>query len=187
MMQQLAHGFDFETIKSNITCILTNLRECGFRGEAQLAYHIYQFNQDELEPACQFASQHCINLLAYYAILADFDLCISYLSSKMPHEQLERASRELVLSHIKDLIAQMPRDYKCRQHNMLVLDEQCNVLPCCFVDNDVRKYGLGNLFDLSLEEITTRKTHQPFCKVCLSTGLCYLVQTPQMVKRTHNN
>jgi len=181
------HGFNFEMIKSNITRILTNLRECGFRGEAQLAYHIYQFNQDELEPACQFASQHRINLLAYYAFLADFDVCMNYLSSKMPRELLERASRELVLSHVKDLVAQMPQDYQCPENSMLTLNEECDLLPCCFVGTDVRKYGLGNLFGLSLEEIRSLKTHQPFCKDCLSTGACYLVHNPIVVKRTHNS
>ena len=181
------HGFNFEMIKSNIAHILTNLRECGFRGEAQLAYHIYKFNQDELEPACQFASEHGINLLAYYAYLADFDVCMDYLSSKMPREQQEKASRELVLSYVEDLVAQMPQNYQCPQHTMLVLDEECNLLPCCIVGTDVGKYGLGNLFDLSLDEIRSLKTDQPFCKGCLSTGQCYVVHNPRVVKRTHNS
>ncbi len=112
---------------------------------------------------------------------------MNYLSSKMPREQLERASRELVLSYVKDLIAQMPHDYKCPQHSMSTLDEECNLLPCCIVGTDVGKYGLGNLFDLSPEEIRSLKTYQPFCKGCLSTGACYLVHNPKVVKRTHNS
>jgi len=112
---------------------------------------------------------------------------MNYLSSKMPREQQEKASRELVLSYVKDLTAQMPRDHKCPQHSMLTLDEECNLLPCCIVGTYVRKYGLGNLFDLSLKEISSLKTYQPFCKGCLSTGACYLFHNPQMVKRTHNS
>ncbi|MCD6326612.1 hypothetical protein J7M28_03525 [bacterium] len=180
------HGFDFDAIKGNIPRIISNLRECGFHGEAQIAYHIYQFNRDELEPACEFASELGINLLAYYAYLADFDDCINYLSGNMPRAEQERASMELVLSHVKELVAQMPPDYHCPQHDILVLDENYNLLPCCIVGTDVEKYGLGNLFDLSLDEIRKLKTYQPYCKSCLSSGACYLVHNPIVVKRTDN-
>ncbi len=168
------HGFDFDTVRSNIVTMVHNFRECGFHQEACIPFHLYQFNLDEIRPAYQFGLEHQIGLYPYYALFNDFDMTMDYLCGTMPYEQLKEVSQELVLFYVKDYIANMPHNYRCPQYDILTLDEHCNVLTCCFVEKYAEEYVLGSIFDLTLEEINASRI-QPICKRCLTTGASYWV------------
>ncbi len=167
------HGFRFETIKSNILTIVKNFQECGFRGNPYIAYHVYQFNIEEIDDACKFAVDNDLGLAASYAVFNDLDMGLSYLESTMPYEQLRRAGQELVLHYVDDLLALQPADYMCAQQSVLALNESCQVLLCCGVDKNAGVGVLGNLFEMDAATIRQRKEEHPLCKRCLPSGSPY--------------
>jgi len=176
------HGFNFPEIRRNIARIVTNYRDCGFRGQCLLFYHVYQFNLDELPAAEEFTRSLGIELYAYLAYFNSYEMFRSYLDSTMPHDTLKRASRELLLSHIDEQLAEMPSDFRCPEIDQLVLDEKCNVLTCCVLDYGLPGISVGSLFDLPPTKIRKLKASQPICEECRRLGLHYLIHNiPRVV------
>ncbi len=167
------HGFDFETVKANIVAIAKNFRECGFRGNPYIAYHVYQFNIEEIDDACKFATDNGLGLEASYAYFNDHDMGLSYLESTMPYEQLRRASQELVLYYVEDLLAQKPPGYACPQWDVLSLNERCQVLLCCAINKNEGAGILGDLFQMDADTIRQMKRGHSLCKPCLASGKPY--------------
>lgn len=173
------HGFNFEKIKTNIANILKNFRACGFHGRANIVMHGYQFNKDEAKPCMQFAKKMKIGFASYYAYFNDALMFKAYLDSTLPYDQLKAASKDLCLFYVDDLLASRPKNYTCPQmFDVLTIDEECTVLTCCGLEKGTNGYAVGNLFDMSAEEILTKKKQQSICKECLRSGLAYLGQNP---------
>jgi tetratricopeptide (TPR) repeat protein len=156
------HGFDFELIKKNIRDMVTNYRENGFKGMAQISYHLYQFNFWEIFKAKEFAQKLNIGINFSTAYFNGYSMFRNYLMDKMDYAQLKISSTELLTFYIKDLIKKRPTDYICPQYAYLVLDEYCNVLTCCAVDRLTDAPPVGKLFDLSPEEIQQKKWNKRF-------------------------
>jgi hypothetical protein len=175
------HGFDFEMIKTNIIALTSNFRECGFRGSAFIAYHVYQFNQDEMDRACEFALDHGIGFNAYCAFFNDLGMYLDYLDSKMPYEQLKRASQELVLHYVEGLRTSRPADFECPAWGELTLGERCQVLLCCAVDKSGGPGVLGDLFGMSSDAIQKAKAKHVLCKRCMAAGCAYLFYHPRKI------
>lgn len=172
------HGFNFKKITQNIDLLLSNFRKAGFVGTPILAYHIYQFNIGEINLAMEFCSKRGIDFVPSIAYMNDFNLAMAYLNGTMGRELLEKASRELLLYYVDDLIKHVPRDYHCPQYDCLTIDEFCNVLTCCAVPKNHPEYTIGSLFDLSIDEILSKKTSQNICTECMNSGLAYWVHNP---------
>ncbi len=181
------HGFNFETIKSNIVAILKNFRECGFHGHPYISYHVYQFNTEELEDACKFAADNDLGLEAPYALFNDGKWTVSYLDGTMPYEQLRRAGQDLMLHYVNELLAQQPANFVCPQHDILTLNERCEVLLCCGVSKNEGPGILGSLFEMNVEGIQHLKQEHPLCRRCLASGAAYWGHHPvyrRRLKRT---
>ncbi len=182
-----AHGFNFEKIISNITNMMQNFRQCGFRGIARISYHIYQFNMHEIEPAILFARQNGIILDAGLAYIADWEEYRNYLCSEMDYEKLKLASQNLFLFHINEKKEELRNSglpvSSCPQFNFLNIDEECNVLTCCLVDKSHKDYSIGSIFDLTTEEIVAKKRCQSICSECHELGIWYLIQSPVKPKQ----
>ena len=172
------HGFNFEKIVKNIDLLLRTFRKSGFVGTPILSYHIYQFNIDEIHSAVEFCSKKGIDFLPTVAFINDFNLMKAYLDGTMDCELLEKASKDLLLYYVDDLVKHAPKDYHCPQYDSLTMDENCNVLTCCGVPKNHSDYTIGNLFDLSAAEILSKKTSQSVCTECISSGLAYWVHNP---------
>lgn len=176
------HGFDFKEILKNIekwTAILGPKR-------MQIQYHVYQFNLGEIESAATYFKKNGIRFFPYYALMADYNLALSYLNHSLPQKILEKASRELLLSYVDDYISSLPKEYVCPQRSILTIDEFCNVLLCCVISKADPIYSIGSLFSLSKEEIEQKKTCQNICKECLETGIAYWVHNlfrPNFIKK----
>ncbi len=167
------HGFDFERVIRNIDSLLRCYRTAGFRGDAGVSYHIYQFNIGEIKSAEKFCASRKIKLWPAIAYLNDFNLAKAYLEGTMSYELLKEASRDLLLFYVDDIIECRPRTYDCPQYEYLVIDERLNVLTCCAVPEKHPDYSLGCLFDLSSDDIKVGKRSRNVCKECNNSGLAY--------------
>ena len=174
------HGFQFGTVLENIEGLLASLRVSAFTGKREMLYHIYQFNLDEIALARRFCQDKHILFSPYAAYLNDYNQALSYLNGKMDYALLRRVSQELLLFYLDDLLAAQPSDYVCQQFSQLTLDENCQVLTCCVAPKNHPDYALGSVFDLSAEDIRTRKVSQGICKECLCAGVAWWTHNPHV-------
>lgn len=169
------HGFNFQRIKSNILHMQENFTAAGFKGKVQLSYHVYQFSLEEVPDALAFAQQHNLGIKPTWATFADLSKLFDYVSGEMPYQELKEASSELILNFLEESTGKMPAGYECSFHDVLLLDEGCNVVTCCVLTKEMPNFVIGNLFDLSLEDIRRLKRCQPVCKRCMELEIPYLV------------
>jgi hypothetical protein len=162
----------------NIDSLLDNFKKAGFSGYTNMAYHIYQFNIEEIGIARDFCLQRKVNFTPSFAYLNDFNLAKSYLSNNLDYATLKNASKDLLFYYVDKLIASMPKDYSCPQYNYLNIDEQGNLLTCCVLPKNHPNYSLGPILGLSVEEIKTKKVSQSVCRECINSGIAYWMHNP---------
>jgi molybdenum cofactor biosynthesis enzyme MoaA len=173
------HGFKFDDIKKNIENYVN-----FFKGAKpiQIAYHVYQFNIQEIPYAHEYVSKLKINFMPSYAYFNNYDLAIKYLNYKLSSEDLYDASTQLVLFYARELVAKQPRNYVCPQLSFLALDEFGNVLQCCGIARTQNHYSIGSIFDLTLDEIIEKREKSPACLPCLNSGAIYWGANPLMFR-----
>ncbi len=161
------HGFNFENITENIVSITNNIRLCGITSTPIIAFHIYQFNIEELRPAIMFAAKHELGILPSYAAINDFERMIKYLSGKLEYEDVLRAGKELLLHPMDNInFIHRPAFTTCSQFSFLSLDSDCNLITCCG-DSTV----IGKVYDTDLTKLNSIRKSSPACKRCIKAGL----------------
>ena len=176
------HGFNFELIKKNIIEILNTFKFRKYKGITTILYHVYQFNIGEYKAALSFAKNHNINIWPYYAGFNNYENTIKYLSKKLSYDLLEKASKDLILYYIDELLSKKPLNYRCSQFDVLLVDEYCNLLTCCALPKGNQSYSFGNLFELDLENIHNYKVSQKECFNCQKLNFDYWVGNIQASK-----
>ena len=179
------HGFDFSAIKNNLEGFVSHLQKLGYRGRKKLFFHIYQFNLDEIAPARAFARELGVEFCPYYAFIADYNRARAYLEERLSYRELRELAENLFLADMADKIARAPAAYRCPQYDILVLDEEAEILTCCYLSKGHPDYSCGSLFDDDLQARLARREEQPECRFCRESGLSYLVHhsaTPEFCR-----
>ena len=164
------HGFQFSKICQNIVEMVQHFRKNGYQGNFRIAYHVYQFNLNELPDAIAFAKKWDLDIFPYFAIPAAMEFGCSFLDGSMEYAMLREVGSDLFLFYVEELIAQRPPQYTCPQINLLSIDEYGNLLLGCCVD----KYSpqchedfiLTALKEQSLQEIKQIKQAGFSCATC---------------------
>lgn len=163
------HKLSFDTVLQNIKKIMGNFRARGFAGYAEIGYHLYQFNLDELEAAKDFAHKNDLFISPHVAVINDYERNLKYISSKMDYEELKKAGQELLLHFMDIRLKDNPSMYVCPQLSMLTIDECCNVITCCGDSTAYKK-----IYDIhDLPEINFWRENSAVCKTCLSAGAAF--------------
>ena len=172
------HGFNFDNILKNIEKY-ANL----FSGSKpiQIAWHIYQFNTQEMPHAYAYASKLKIGFLPYYALFANYETSMKYLNYKLSGEDIYDASTQLMLFYVREMISKQPRKYACPHLSSIVVGEYGNVLQCCNISRTQKHYSIGSVFDLTLDEISEKREKCPACGPCLNAGTAYWTANPRIL------
>lgn len=124
------HGFCFEKIKDNIRTTMSEIRKRGFKGDAYINYHLYQFNIEEVYEAKKFADEIGIRLhtmFAYYNGTQGFE---EYIKETMTPEIMKKSSQDLFFYFVDDLMKEKEKYKKIFvEPPSITLSEYCNVLP----------------------------------------------------------
>jgi MoaA/NifB/PqqE/SkfB family radical SAM enzyme len=122
------HGFQFNEILNNID----RWTELVGSEKILIKFHVYQFNLDEIEAASTYFKKRNVKFFPYFALIADYKMAHAYLTHTMPRDVLEKASRDLMLFYVDELISSAPENFQCPEwHSKLTIDEYCNILTCC--------------------------------------------------------
>lgn len=152
------HGFDFEKVKSNIRTIMKEFRAKGFKGDAYINFHLYQFNFHEAREAKAFADELGIRL---HTIFAYFNGAVAedgssewdnYLKNRMSMDRVKEINQELFFHFVQELLDNS--EYyieKFKEPPSITLSERCNVIPGRGSNDDSR---IVSIYDLhSYEEV----------------------------------
>lgn len=172
------HGFDFEKIKSNIVKMTKNFKDAGFKGTFLIAYHIYQFNVDELIEMIEFARENDIQPMPSYAYINDFKRMEQYINKEVEYEYLYKATSQLILFPIEEALKHRQEKYSCPQYLKLSIDSNCNVITCC-ADSTV----LNKIYHVKSEDINEWRIKSEICKRCNSIGQSYVMHNPAIPKQ----
>lgn len=174
------HRFDFEKIKVNIKELVKEIKGKGFRGKPFIAYHVYQFNKNEITLADDFAKSIGAELHPYYAYFNGNSMMTKYLENTMELNVRKEAEEELVLSHVSDLIKQRPKNYRCFLEDVLCVDSYGKLSLCCASDLEDRCFGWGSIFDYTsidkLREYRKEMINSASCQQCRELGIDYWLE-----------
>lgn len=164
----------FERVRDNIAAIVADLRSKRFGGQTWIAYHIYQFNLNELRACERFAANLKIGFNPCVAMINEWSLLQGWLKGTLSVEQMRRISEDLLCSGVRPMMQAAPANYHCPQWDYLIIDEQANALVCCQTPKSA-DYQCGNILRDDIQTILRNKTTRPVCRDCLDTGLAYYI------------
>ena len=179
------HGLRFDRVVANMEESIRSLRENGYARPIYLSFHTYQFNYtDELSAARQWCAAHGVSLRPYYAYIADYDQAKAFLQGTMAAADLQALSRSLFLHYVDALVARQPKDWECPQwRGVLTLSSTSEVLLCGSLPLRHPAAVLGSLFELSREEILSKKVSSAVCAECLGCGISYWGHNVALIDR----
>jgi len=165
---------NFDKARENITRIVEDCRRHGFKGDFRIFFHIYKFNEEEVDPCRKFANRLGIHFHPHYAILNRWDDLRKLVTGGMPPGTYFDISRDLLgLDEIPAFLKKeyVARRFLCPQFEYLVLTENGDVVTCCQLPKDRPEFLCGNILDDSLADILKRRQEMPVCEDCVRTGL----------------
>jgi len=167
------HGLNLQVILSNIEKMVEPFRELNMLDKVEVNFHVYQFNIGEIGDCARFYESLGIRFAPGYAYLADWNLCNEYLTGKMRLEDMKEVSKDIFFHYYDRLLEEMPRDYECPQNERLFINTCGGVIPCAYVTEEE---SLGNLFEMTFDDIIHKKSEYHRCKECLKSGEAYIIQ-----------
>lgn len=180
------HGFDIEIIKENIRKMICNMRQNGFKGQAALSFHVYRFNQNELEMARKFSEETGMIFEPIYAYFASMSLLEKYLHGEMCGEELRDAKEELILEHSVGLMSQKPSDWRCPVENIVSIDSDGVIELCCCSDADMKNFKWCSIFDmenvLQWQKYRMEMLNSTTCLGCRDGGAGYWMLNNPILK-----
>lgn len=151
------HGFNFEQICENISLLLTDMRKNGFKGNAIVVFHVYRFNQHEINPAGMFADSLGALFVPYYAYFNGLSLAKKFVNGTFSMEEQNEINEEICLHYIEHRRREATENFKCPLRKILTIDEKGNLVICCAADKQTKGYVLGDIFSfLNVEEIADK-------------------------------
>lgn len=159
------HGFNFETIKDNITKIIESVRRYSDRTKFSIIFHVYRSNEKEIQPAEDFCKKLDIKFDPLWAVLTGFTM-----PSQVPVMEPSNLRTDM-WAEIKKL---QPPNWECPQYGILVLDEYSNVVQCCATDRYVPNFVIGNIKDVDWGKVTEIRKNAEVCKPCIESGIGFL-------------
>lgn len=175
----VTHALNYQQVMNNISKFSDMLRNAGKQGVMDISFLVYMFNVHEINDAKDYFNDMGITLTPRLAYYADFDQFQMFLKGNMPNDVKELSRKHIIEDLWRKRAQQAPDTFSCPQFNFIVLNHKWDIVPCCrLTDED----SIGNLFDMSLEDIRTARNNVYKCKDCISTKQHYVVHSPDLFK-----
>lgn len=168
------HGASLEKVLNNFEDFYVKIRKYSPQTRIEIAWHRYLFNENEFWAAYRYFNRPGISFMPIIAHLNDLPEMIDFLEDGLSEDRKKQAEKDIFLNHTRKRIAyhkKKSKSYRCPARNFLVIDEIGQLLLCCGVTGYDSEYVLGNILEMSAEEIWNSKFSNSFCNKCLSLGL----------------
>lgn len=164
------HGFDFEIIKQNIKKYVKDLNDAGKLNKLWLAYHIYQFNLDEIYSAYSFCDDLGVSFNPGFAFPLLVEDRINYARGNLEINREHEILKDIITAQLDKMIKSSDRSSCIYQIRNFVIDEKGKVYGCLNMRHDMENY-CGNLFQDSIDDIIENIAECPKCDECIACGV----------------
>lgn len=164
------HKFDFEKIKENICRYADDMRAVGKLDKIWVAYHIYQFNLDEMYDAFDFCDKLGISFNPGFAFPLLVKERVGYAMDTLQKERKEEMLRDIVTYQLDKMIAESDRKSCIYQTRNFIVDEIANVYGCLNLEHNDENY-CGNLLTDAKEDIFKNIADLKICSQCIECGV----------------
>ena len=167
------HGAALDKVLNNFENFYTYLRKYSPKTTITVAWHRYFFNENEFWDAHKYFNRPGINFGLGRAFLVDGIEMMDFLKGKLSEDRLKQVEKDIFLNYIRKGVAyhkKKSKDYYCPQWDCLVIDESGQLLTCCVFTRYDSDHVLGNILEMSAEEIWSSKLSDPICNECISYG-----------------
>ncbi len=169
------HGASINKVLNNFEDFYKKIREYSPNTKIRIAWHRYTFNENEFWDSLKYFNRPGISFLPVAAWWNDLFEMLDLLDGNLPEDRKKEAERDLFIDGIRKQVAYCKTEskgYRCPEwDSFLVIDEIGQLLLCCGVTRYDSDYVLGNILNMSAEEIWKKKISNPFCNKCLSSGV----------------
>lgn len=173
------HGASLNRVLNNFDNLYAQIRESSPKTSISISWHRYLFNEDEFWGAYRYFNRPGIQFGPRVAYLNDLLELMDFLRGKLSEDRKKRAEKDIFLDHIRkgvEYCKEKSKNYRCPAWDSLVIDETGQLLLCCGITTYDSDHVLGNILEMSAEQIWKSKITDPFCNECLSSGCalwCY--------------
>jgi MoaA/NifB/PqqE/SkfB family radical SAM enzyme len=168
------HGACLATVLDHFEDFYKKVRKYSPSTKINVAWHRYTFNEIELWNAYKYFRRPGINFFPAIAYFNDLPEMLNYAEGMLSDERLRQAENDLFLDHISEKLShhkKKSKHYPCFMWNYLVIDEIGQLLLCCGISRYNVGHVLGNVLEMSSEEIREKKLSDLLCRNCISSGV----------------
>ena len=168
------HGASLKKVLNNFEDFYVILRQYSPKTMIQISWHRYLFNENEFWDAYKYFNRPGIRFLPLIAFINDFFVMMDFLKERLSEDRKNQFEKDLFLNHIRKRIAyhkKKSKNYRCPAWDFLVIDEIGQLLLCCGPSRYDSNHVLGNILEMSAEEIWKSKLSNALCNECISSGL----------------
>lgn len=164
------HGFNFQTVVKNIKQYTEDFKKAGKLDKIWIAYHIYQFNLDEIYRCYQFCYDLGISFNPGFAFPLLAKERIGYAKDALSAVRKEEMLKELVTVQLDKMIRDSNKMDCIYQVRNFVVDERGNVYGCLNLEHDDSNF-CGNLLEENIDKILGKIAELPICDECIACGV----------------
>ncbi len=141
------------------------------RTKIHVYFHKYRHNLAEIELMEDFAKSLGFEFMSDWAFLMPLEKMLQFINHTLPSHEREFAEESIVPS-IHDALSLMAahKNSPCELIDQLVIDFQGNVNLCCAVYTG-KQHGVGNVLDLTWNQLQEIKYRHQSCLTCTSHGI----------------
>lgn len=178
------HGGRLRDVLNNFDRFYDDIRRYSPTTRIMVSWHRYKFNEDELWAAYEYFDREQVYFRPETAFLDDVIEMLRLLSGKrsaISEPRWKKIEEDVFVEHIVrkiDLHRKKSKEQKCEKWDELNVDEKGQLLLCTGIGNNDTDHVLGNVLDMSAEQIWENKLSDSLCNDCISTGLCRFLDLP---------
>lgn len=175
------HGASLNKVFNNFENFYEGIRKYSPKTRIWITWHRYLFNENEFWDTHKRFNRPGISIVPVMAWLNDGVKMKDFLKGELSEDYLKKAEKDVFLDLIKKSVIyhkKKSKNYYCPQWDYIVIDESGQLLLCCGFTRYDSDCVLGNILDMSSEEILNRKLDISFCNECISIGLARFEHNP---------
>lgn len=164
------HGFNFEKIKENIKKYANDMELAGVKDKMWVAYHMYQFNLDEIYDAYVFFKELGISFNPGYAFPLLVRERVAYAKNTLDEKRKNDMLKELVTCQLDKMIQSSDKKACIYQKRNFIVDEQGGVFGYLNIEHCEENY-CGNILKDDIQQIFDNISKKEVCTECISCGV----------------
>jgi len=166
------HGSNLKKVLNHFEEFYKEILNYAPTTRIKIAWHRYTFNEQELWDAYKYFDRPGISFNPVVAYLNDISEMQNFVDGELSYQRKLNVEKDLFLSHIsKKLTDHKSKHHDCFMWNYIAVDEIGQLLLCCGGTNNEQKYILGNILQMSIEEVWLKKIFNKTCKKCILSGI----------------